>query len=112
MKPGASVILYQALEKTKQEKYQDKIMENLDNLTGIEKVKCLAIYYLITRDEEYLTQAYELVIPIEDLSKGDSLDYIIWEVTDFHPERYPTTSTFREYGNKKLQKILIKGGCG
>ncbi len=106
LKPGGSVILYQALEKTKQEKYQEKILEILPQLTGIEKIKCLAVCYLLTREDDYLTQAYELVIPLEDLSKGDTLDYYIWEVTDYNADRYPTTPSFRKYGRKKLDEIF------
>jgi len=106
LSPGSSIILYQALEKTKEDKYEERLIENVEKLTGQEKIKCLAICYLITRDEDYLTQAYELIIPIDDLSKGESLDYIIWEVTDFNGDRYPTTPEFRTYARKKVEKLL------
>lgn len=104
--PGSSIILFQALEKTKEEKYEERLLENIDKMTGIEKVQCLAICYLITRDEDYLTQAYELVIPIENLSKGETLDYYIWEVTDFESDRYPTTPEFRQFATSKVNKLL------
>jgi len=106
LKPGSSVILYQAFEKTKEDRFQDKILESPDNLTGIDKVKCLAVCYLLTRKEDYLTQAYELLIPLEELSKGDTLDYYIWEVSEFRPGKYPKTPEFREYLRKKVEKFL------
>ncbi|NVM54145.1 MAG: DUF87 domain-containing protein [Candidatus Helarchaeota archaeon] len=108
LNPGSSTILYQAYEKTKEEKYQEKILENVENVTGLEKVRCLAICYLLTRIEDYLTQAYELVIPLEELSKGDTLDYYIWEVTDYNAARYPATPEFRQYLGTKVDQ-LIKG---
>jgi len=104
--PGSSIILYQALEKTKEEKYRIQLLENLNNVTGIEKIKCLTICYLITRDEAILTQAYELIIPKENLSKGDSLDYYIWEVSDFQPDQYPNTPEFRRFCKAKVDLLL------
>ncbi|NVM27669.1 MAG: DUF87 domain-containing protein [Candidatus Helarchaeota archaeon] len=104
--PGASTILYQAFEKTKEEKYQEKILESTDKVTGIEKIKNFAICYLITREERYLTQAYELVIPLEGLSKGNTLDYYLWEVTDYKADRYPSTPEFRQYLTTKINQVL------
>ncbi|MHA1652267.1 MAG: ATP-binding protein [Candidatus Helarchaeota archaeon] len=103
---GSSTILYQAFEKTKEEQYQRQLLENAENVTGIEKIKCLAACYLLTRKEEYLTQAYELVIPIENLSKGDTLDYYIWEVSDYMAENYPETPEFRNHIASKIEEIL------
>lgn len=106
LKSGSSIILYQAFEKTKQEHFQDKILESPDNLTGIDKVKCLALCYLLTRKEDYLTQAYELIIPLEGLSKGNTLDYYIWEVSEFRPGQYPKTLEFRDYLRKRVEEFL------
>jgi len=106
LKPGSSSILYQAFEKTKEEKYQDKILENPDDLTGIEKVKRLALCYLLTRKEEYLTQAYELIIPQEEISKGDTLDLYIWELSEYRPDKYPQSAEFRNYLRKKVDLLL------
>ena len=106
LKPGSSSILYQAFEKTKEEKYQDKILENPDALTGVEKVKRLALCYLLTRKEDYLTQAYELIIPQEEISKGDTLDFYIWEIAEYRPDKYPQSSEFRDYLRKKVDLLL------
>lgn len=104
--PGAATILYQAFEKTKEDFFQSKILDNVDNVTGLEKIKFLATCYELTRMDEYLTQAYELVIPLEELSKGDTLDYYIWEITGYNPEKYPNTPEFRNYTGSKIEKIL------
>ena len=106
LKPGSSSILYQAFEKTKEEKYQDKILENPDALTGVEKVKRLALCYLLTRKEDYLTQAYELIIPQEEISKGDTLDLYIWELSEYRPDKYPQSAEFRNYLRKKVDLLL------
>jgi hypothetical protein len=106
LSPGASHILYQAFEKTKEEQYQQQILENADKATGIEKIKCLAACYLLTRAQDYLTQAYELVIPVDELSKGDTLDYFIWEIADYKDKFYPKTEEFRNYISSKYDQIL------
>ncbi|MFX1296406.1 MAG: ATP-binding protein, partial [Promethearchaeota archaeon] len=106
IRSGSSSILLQAYEKTKDEEYRKQLLKNVEKTTGIEKIKCLAVCYLLTRKEEYLTQAYELVIPLEALSKGDTLDYYIWEVSDYIDENYPETQEFRNYITSIYEQIL------
>ncbi|MHA1357862.1 MAG: ATP-binding protein [Candidatus Helarchaeota archaeon] len=106
LSPGASHILHQAYEKTKEDQYQQQLFDNAEKATGIEKINCLVACYILSRKQEYLTQAYELVIPLEALSKGDTLDYYIWVIADYKDEYYPETEEFRNYIQSKFNLVL------
>ncbi len=106
LSPGSSTILLQAFDKTKDEEYEKKLLANVEKITGTEKVKCLGVCYLLSRVQDYLTQAYDLVMPIEELSKGDSLDYLIWQASGYKSENYPHTPEFRKYAYDKLHQCL------
>ncbi|MHA1311978.1 MAG: ATP-binding protein [Candidatus Helarchaeota archaeon] len=91
-------ILYFVYKRTIDERYKNKILEIIEEkLESINDFKFYILLYLLTRNPDYLAPAYTLVEPFDDLSKDDSLDYFIWEISGYEKEYYPTSLDLRRY---------------
>ncbi|MHA1268698.1 MAG: ATP-binding protein [Candidatus Helarchaeota archaeon] len=91
-------ILYFVYRRTMDNRYKNKILETIEKkLDSINDYRFYILLYLMTRNPDYLAPAYTLVEPFETLSKDESLDFYIWQISGYDREYYPTSIELRKY---------------
>ncbi|TFF89564.1 MAG: ATP-binding protein [Promethearchaeota archaeon] len=91
-------ILYFVYKRTLDIRYKNKILEVIEEkLDSIDDYQFYILLYLLTRNSDYLAPAYTLVEPITDLSKDETLDFYIWQISGFDENYYPVSLGLRRH---------------
>ncbi|MFX0097917.1 MAG: ATP-binding protein [Candidatus Hodarchaeota archaeon] len=95
-------ILLQAYKTKKEPEYLETAIRMLKEFDGTNKISASLLLYIVLGDSKFLDAASANVMAFEGLTKEESMNLMLWELSGYSSERYPKNDKLRKYVESML----------
>ncbi len=95
-------ILLQAYNTRKEPEYLETAIRMLKEFDGTNKISASLLLYLALGDSKFLDTASTNAMPFAGLTKEESIDLMLWELSGYSSEHYPKNDKLRKYVESML----------